>query len=445
MIFSGTYARGGAQEQLTDEAFVRAMLDVEVALARALARCGLAEPAAAEELAEACGDASSFDIDAIGATVADKGTPVPGLLASIRERVSDQAGATLHRGATSQDIVDSAMMLVARRALYPVIIDLRHSGIACAELAKEHRETVMAGRTLLQQASPITFGLKAALWLDALDRARDDLATVRMHGLAVQLGGAVGTLAVLGDHGLEVTADVARQLELRDPRTPWHTIRWRPVQLASTLGCAIGTMAKVARDITLLAQTEVGEATESGGDGRGGSSTMPHKRNPVAAVAVLACAQRTPGLVAAVLGAMVQEHERAAGAWQGEWGPLLELLSLTASSAASLREAVELLEVDPVRMRANIDELVMAESVVTALGGGAAAQKLVQESARAAWHERRSLRELLLGQSDVVDRLGQDGLDRALDPMQYLGVADRLIDRTLEAFGDAGNWTEDQS
>ncbi|HUO72360.1 MAG TPA: 3-carboxy-cis,cis-muconate cycloisomerase [Solirubrobacteraceae bacterium] len=438
MIFSGTYARGVAQEQLSDEAFVRAMLDVEVALARALARHGLAETAAAEELAQACGDAAVFDIDAIGASVAEKGTPVPGLLAAIRARVSAQAGTTLHRGATSQDVVDTAMMLVARRALSPVVADLTGACAVSAELAREHRGSVMAGRTLLQQAAPITFGLKAALWLDALQRARDDLAAVRENALAVQFGGAVGTLAVLGDRGLEVAAELARLLELTSARTPWHTNRWRPAQLASALGCALGSMGKVARDVTLLAQTEVVEATESGQPGRGGSSTMPQKHNPVGAIAVLACAHRAPALVASIFASMVQEHERAAGAWQAEWGPVLELLSLAASAAASLREALELLEVDPVRMRENIDELVMAESVVTALGGGAAAQKWVQQAARASWHERRPLRDLLLEQPDVAERLGAEGLDHALDPAAYLGVAEQLVDRVLDAFAGAG-------
>jgi 3-carboxy-cis,cis-muconate cycloisomerase len=197
-------------------------------------------------------------------------------------------------------------------------------------------------------------------------------------------------------------------------------------------------MAKVARDITLLAQTEVAEVIEGGRPGRGGSSTMPQKHNPVGAIAVLACACRAPGIVASVLGSMVQEHERAAGVWQAEWSPLLELLGLAGSAAAALRESLELLEVDPVRMRENIDELVMAESVASALGGGEAAQQLVQEAARASWHERRPLRELLLEQSEVTERLGQEGLDRALDPGAYLGVAEQLIDRALDAFGDAG-------
>ena len=294
----------------------------------------------------------------------------------------------------------------------------------------------MAGRTLLQQGAPITFGLKAALWTDALHAARVDLSAVRANVLAVQFGGAVGTLAVLGDRGLEVAAAIAEQLELGEPCTPWHTIRLRPARLASALGAALGVMAKVARDLVLLAQTEVGEAAGRSADGRGGSSTMPHKRNPVGSVVVLGCAQQAPGLVAAVLAAMAQEHERAAGSWQGEWGPMLELLRLTASAAAALRESLELIEVHPERMRENLDELVMSESVVAALGGDGAAKACVEEAVTTSLRDGRPLRQVLLDQRVVVERLGEDGLDRALDPAQYLGVAGQVIDRALQAFGN---------
>jgi 3-carboxy-cis,cis-muconate cycloisomerase len=226
---------------------------------------------------------------------------------------------------------------------------------------------------------------------------------------------------------------VAQQLELADPELPWHTVRTRPARLAGALGSALGTMAKIARDLALLAQTEVAEAQERAGAGRGGSSTMPHKQNPVGAVAVLACAGRGPALVSAVLAAMAQEHERAAGAWQSEWGALLELLGLAGSAATSLREALRMLEVDASRMRANIDPLVMTESVVTALGGGAAAQSLVADAALRSVEEDRPLREVLSERPEIRDALGETGLDRALDPAQYLGASDELIDRALRA------------
>ena len=323
----------------------------------------------------------------------------------------------------------------------PLLADLEAAADACARLASEQRATPVAGRTLLQQALPLTFGLKAAQWLTGLDEARAALGDARSRALALQLGGAVGTLASLGDRGLDVAAEMARRLELAEPALPWHTVRVRPALLAGALGAAAGAIGKVARDVTLLAQTEVGEAAEGGGEGRGGSSTLPHKRNPVAAVAALACAQRVPGLVATMLAAMTQEHERAAGAWQSEWETLSELLRLTGSAAASLRESLESLEPDPERMRENLEltgGLLMSESVATALAerlSRPAANDLMESASRRAAGEQRALRDVLLETPEVVDALGADGVDEALRPEGYLGVADRLIDRALEAHG----------
>jgi 3-carboxy-cis,cis-muconate cycloisomerase len=437
-LFSGLYGRGCMQAQLSDRAFLQAMLDVELALMRALVHCGLAPPEAALQLAAEC-DAAGFDLEEIGRSTGQTGTPVPGLLSALRDRVGGAAAAHLHRGATSQDIVDTATMLVARRALAPLLDDLRRAADTCAALAERHRNALAPGRTLLQQALPLTFGLKAAGWLSGLDGAGAELADVRDHVLAVQLGGAVGTLAALGDSGLEVMADLAGQLELAQPELPWHTIRLRPARLAAALGTALGVMAKIGRDLVLLAQTEVGEVAEGGGEGRGGSSTLPHKRNPVGAVAVLACAQRGPGLVATILSAMAQEHERAAGAWQAESETLAELLRLTGSAAAALRELLDELEIDADRMRGNLHAggaLLMTESVAGALGdriGRSAAQQLVERAARRAMNERRPLREVLLELPAVVEELGPAGLEDALAPEQYLGVADKLIDRALAA------------
>ena len=430
-IFSGIYGRGAVQDELSDAAFVRAMLDVEVALATALERHGLAHVEAVAEIRDACRDAGAFDAGAIGRAGASSGTPVPALLAAVRERLGEPAAATLHRGATSQDIVDSALMLVARRSLAPLLSDLANAAASCAALARAHRKTLAAGRTLLQQAPPVTFALKAATWLRGLDLARTQLERLRADGLPVQLGGAVGTLAVLGDAGLAVASTLAEELGLAAPPLPWHTVRVAPARLACALGEALGVMAKISRDLTLLAQTEVAEAAEAAAAGRGGSSTLPHKRNPVGAVAVLACAQRGPGLVATILSAMAQEHERAAGAWQGEWGALLELLGLAGSAASSLAETLPMLEVDSARMRDNLDPLVMAESVVAALGGGTGARRLLAEAARTSASEGRPLGDLLLESADVRDRLGPDGVEKALDPARYLGVADQLVDRAL--------------
>lgn len=441
-LFSGLFARGPVAAQVSDEALLQAMVDVELALVRALVGAGVA-PVEAERDLDAVADAGALDLAALGRSTAEKGTPVPALVGALRDRLGDSPAATvLHSGATSQDIVDTAIMLVARRALEPLLSDLAGASELCAGLAAAHRSSLQAGRTLLQQAVPLTFGLKAAGWMTALDESWGELDRVRTRELAVQLGGAVGTLSSLGKHGLEVASSLAAQLELVEPQVPWHTIRVRPARLASALGIALGAMAKVARDAVLLAQTEVDELSEGGGDGRGGSSTMPHKRNPVGAVAVLACAERGPGLVATILGAMVQEHERAAGAWQAEWEPLLELLRLTGSAAAALRDVLAGLKVHADRMRANLDlthGLLMSESVAVALAeslGRPRAQELVEAAARRAAREQRELRHVLLDMPEVTGAMGPDEFDRALAPENYLGATSQLIDRALAAHRD---------
>ena len=382
-------------------------------------------------------DASWLDLAALGRGTASSGTPVPALLAAMRGRLdaSGPATAHLHQGATSQDVIDTATMLVVKRALGPLLADLTVAGGSCAELANHHRETVMPGRTLLQQGAPISFGLKAAEWLTGLGAARTQLVWLHDHELAVQFGGAVGTLAALGDRGLEVMSVMAQELGLACPPLAWHTIRIRPAQLACALGMALGAMAKIAVDVVLLAQTEVAEAKEGGPD-RGGSSAMPHKRNPVDAIAVRACAQRGPGLVATILASMAQEHERAAGSWQSEWPTLAELLCLTGSAATTLRELLAELELDPERMRANLVPEAMSERVAAALAQSIApgrAREIVQGAARAAAEQRRPFRDLLLEIAEVSERLGSDGVEQALDPEAYLGASDTLIDRALAA------------
>ena len=350
-LFDAVLARGGARAAVADEAWLQAMLDVEAALARASAEVGVIAVEHAEAIAAAC-RAEWFDVAAIGAEAANVGNPAEPLVRALRVRVGGTAADDVHRGATSQDIVDSAAMLVARRALEPVLGDLGGAGDAAARLASEHRDTVMIGRTLMQQAVPVTFGLKAAGWLVALDESIARLRDVR---LAAQLGGAAGTLAALGDAGPAVLGRFARELGLDEPVVPWHTDRTRIAELAGALGEACGAVAKVAGDIVLLAQTEVGEVRE-GVEGRGGSSTMAHKRNPVAAISARAAARQAPGLVATLLASMEHEHERAAGAWHAEWPALRSLLSFAGSAAAWLRDCLENLEVDVERMRATVDD-----------------------------------------------------------------------------------------
>jgi 3-carboxy-cis,cis-muconate cycloisomerase len=344
---------------VTDGAWLQAMLDVEAALARACAAEGLIPDSAAEEIAVAC-RAERFDLAELARRTADNATPVVGLVAALRAAVSEPVAAHVHLGATSQDVMDTALMLIARRALAPLLRDAGAAADAAARLADEHRATPMIGRTLLQQALPITFGLRAAGWLVGIDAAGGQLAEVRDRELAVQMGGPVGA------RGPAVAARVAAELELAEPVLPWQAIRVRPVNLAAALGALSGVLAKIARDVTLLAQQEVAECREGAGSDpahpRGGSSAMAHKRNPVGAVSVLACSKRTPGLVAGALADMEQEHERAAGAWQAEWGTYTELLVLTGSATAWARELLEQLEVDPARMRANLTAAAGAEA-----------------------------------------------------------------------------------
>jgi 3-carboxy-cis,cis-muconate cycloisomerase len=439
-LFSGLFARGPAAAATADRAVLQALLDVELALMRALVICRLAPAEAAEELG-AIADASAFDLVELGCETGTQGTPVPGLLAALRARLPETARAHLHMGATSQDVLDSALMLVSYRALEPLVADLDRAAAAAAALAERHRDTLMPGRTLLQQALPVTFGLKAAGWLAILEDAGHELAQVREQTLALQFGGAVGTLAALGDHGAEVGQALAIELGLPLPPLPWHTNRLRPARLAGTLGAVLGAAAKVARDIVLLAQTEVAEVAEGGSAGRGGSSAMPHKRNPVGAIAVLACAGQAPGLVATVLGAMAQEHERGAGSWQSEWEPLLALLRLAGSAAAALAETLTGLRVDAVKMRADLElagAAIMSESLVTALTpalGRSAAQELVRGAAAEAERSGCGLDAVLFDSEPALAALGADGVRRALEPERYLGMAQTLIDRALTRRG----------
>ena len=330
-MFDGVLARGRVPEAVADEALLRSMLLAEAALAQAQGRRELAEAILAARL----------DPRELGERAATGGNPVIALVEDLRA----QAGPDVHRGATSQDILDTALMLRARAALAALLTDLGAAADSAARLAREHRATPMIGRTLLQQAVPTTFGLKAAGWMRGLDTAH-----ARLDGWvpAAQLAGPAGTLDGIGPEVLERYCEA---LGLDVPLLPWHTERGRIGELASSLGIACGAIAKAAGDVVLLAQTEVGEAAEAA---PGGSSSMPHKRNPIAAVSARACSRQAPGLVATLLASMEQEHERAAGAWHAEWAPLRALLVATGSAAAWLRTCLEGLQVDAERMRGNL-------------------------------------------------------------------------------------------
>ncbi|MEV4137699.1 lyase family protein [Dactylosporangium sp. NPDC049742] len=346
-LFDGVLARGEVATAVGDDAWLTAMLQVEATLAQVQAFSGLIPQADADAIA-GCARPEHFDAADLGARAAASGNPVVPLVERLRA-LAGPAGPSVHLGATSQDILDTAGMLVAAQALRPLLADLAACADQAARLAREHRDTRMVGRTLLRQAAPTTFGLKAAGWLTGLDAARRRLEQVRRERLAVQFGGAAGTLAPFGDDGPDVVESLATLLGLAEPVVPWHTERTRVAELAGALGGAAGTVAKIARDLTLMAQDEVDEASVAAGP----SATAPD-RKPIAAVCALGSAASAPGLVADLLAAMAHEHERAAGAWHAEWRPLRELLVCTGSAASWLRAALERLLVHPDVMRANL-------------------------------------------------------------------------------------------
>jgi 3-carboxy-cis,cis-muconate cycloisomerase len=347
------------------------------------------------------------------------------------------AGRYVHWGATSQDVLDTAAMLVARDALAVIVDELDAAASACAALARSHRETPMAARTLLQQAVPTTFGLVVAGWLDALLGVRQRLVAIDSDGLAAELGGAGGTLAAFGPDGPAVARAFARELGLPEAPLPWHTNRVRVGELASALDVTSGALGKIALDVTLLAQTEVGEVAEGGA---GGSSAMPQKRNPVGAVLTTACARAAHAHAAELTGGLAQEHQRAAGAWQAEWLALTGALAFTGGGAASLRETLEQLEVFPDRMARNLaltDGLVVAERFAYLLApflGRPEAQRLVGEAATRAQAAGRSLAAELADDAAVTSHVDAAELERALDPAGYLGSAPELTDRALDRY-----------
>jgi 3-carboxy-cis,cis-muconate cycloisomerase len=343
-LFDALYARGPLAAALDGRAWLGAMLEVEAALARACAAEGLIPAASAGVIAEAC-NPDRFDLVTIAAAAGGSATPVIAIVAALREAVGPEVAPHVHLGATSQDVIDTASMLLARRGLEHLDADVATAMSAAAALAEGHRDSPMAARTLLQQAQASTFGLRAAGWLVGLEEAAGRLREVAATRLAVQMGGPAGT------RGPQIAARVASELGLAEPTLPWDAIRVRPAELACALGVLAGVLAKIAGDVVLFAQTEVAELREGGGPGRGGSSSMAHKRNPVASVSVLACSARVPGLVATMLASMRQEHERAAGNWQAEWGTLSDLLTLVGSAAAWTADLLANLEVDVARMR----------------------------------------------------------------------------------------------
>ena len=463
-LFGGVFARGGVEAG--DAAWLQAMLDAEAGLARALERAGLA-PAGSGEAVTATAKANNFDPNELGELAGLTGNPVPGLARALARRVPQTAVSAVHRGATSQDILDTAAMLMAKRAIDVMLADLAQAAEAAAGLAEAHRASIMIGRTLLQQAVPVTFGLVAAGWLTGVDEAREGLATVRSRRLAVQFGGAAGTLASLGEAGQQVAALLAEEIGLAVPVLPWHTDRLRIIDLGVALARVAAALGKIARDVTLLAQEEIGEVSEGsassagpacGGPSaarsdpqsaaasprRGGSSAMPHKHNPVASIAILGCTRQVPGLLGILVSNSEHELQRAAGAWHAEWEPLAALLRLTGSASSWAAELLPGLVVDASRMAANLAAtkgLPLTEHVASLLAGvlgGAQAHDLVAEAGARAVGAGLPLRDVLLAVPKLEERLSAAGItaeqiDSALEPAGYLGATDAFITAALEA------------
>ncbi|GAA3987702.1 3-carboxy-cis,cis-muconate cycloisomerase [Streptomyces plumbiresistens] len=416
-----------------DRAFLQALLDAEAALTRAQAALGLAPQEAATAVTEAA-RADRFDVRSLAERARGGGNPVIPLVADLTEAVGAEYGPYVHRGATSQDIMDTAMMLVAERALDPVLADLARTERALARLAAEHRDTAMPGRTLTQHAVPTTFGLKAAGWRSLVLDARDRVTPVR-NSLPAQLGGAAGTLAAFTAYGAAdptaLLASFARETGLDAPPLPWHTLRTPVADLAGCLAFTAGALGKVAADVLTLSRTEIAELAEGSG---GGSSAMPHKANPVRSTLVAAAARRAPQLAATLYGSLVAEDERPAGAWHAEWEPLRDLLRLVGGAARDAAELTEGLRVHADAMREHLDlthGLVVSERLSAELApvlGRARAKELLTDLAGRTYAEGRSLRELLAEQPELKDV----DLDELTDPARYTGSAGVLTDRALE-------------
>ncbi|CAJ5092294.1 3-carboxy-cis,cis-muconate cycloisomerase [Burkholderia pseudomallei MSHR7498] len=420
-------------------ATLQRMLDVEAALARALAANGVIPANAVRPIEAACA-ASELDAQALMRDAALGGNLAIPLVRQLTARVKvrdAEAAKYVHWGATSQDIIDTAAVLQLRDTLDWLDPLLRDTCTTLATLAAAHRTTPMIGRTWLQQALPITLGLKFAQWLDALLRHRERIVALRERALALQFGGAAGTLASLRDAAPAVARSLADDLRLALPAVPWHTQRDRIAETAACFGMLIGTLGKIARDISLSMQTEIGELAEPAAAGKGGSSTMPHKRNPVGCAAVLTAAVRAPGLVSTVLAGMVQEHERALGGWQAEWDALPELARLAGGALAQVAQIVEGLNVDVARLADNLDAtrgLVLGEAVMLALGdriGRLDAHHLVERASKQAVRSGRPLYDVLAADPDVAAHLTPQALRQLLDPAHYVGEAHAYVDAVL--------------
>ncbi|SDQ00524.1 3-carboxy-cis,cis-muconate cycloisomerase [Ectopseudomonas guguanensis] len=438
-LFDAYFTAPAMRAIFCDAGRVQGMLDFEAALARAEARVGLIPAEAVSPIEAAC-KAELYDYPALAQAIATAGNSAIPLVKALGKRIAatdPEAERYVHLGATSQDAMDSGLVLQLRAAIGLLQSDLAKLADALAAQAERHIDTPLAGRTWLQQATPVTLGMKLAGVLGAVTRHRQRLSELKPRLLSLQFGGASGSLAALGDAGWSVSGALAQELELTLPEQPWHTQRDRLVEFASLLGMIAGSLGKLGRDLSLLMQTEAGEVFEPSAPGKGGSSTMPHKRNPVSAAVLIGAATRAPGLVATMLAAMPQEHERSLGLWHAEWETLPELCCLVSGALQQALVVVPGLEVDVARMRANLEltqGLVLAEAVSIALAqkiGRDAAHHLIEQCCKQAVREGAHLRTVLGANAEVSAQLSADELDRLLDAAHYLGQARRWVERAV--------------
>jgi 3-carboxy-cis,cis-muconate cycloisomerase len=438
-LFDHLFRSEDVERCFSSGACLQGMLDFEAALARAEGRAGVIPSSTATAIAAKC-NADLFDVQGIahGAKLAGNvAIPMVKALTALVAEDDKEAARYVHWGATSQDAIDTGLVLQLQQSLKLIADDLDRLARGLAGLATKHRSTIVVGRTWMQQALPTTFGAKVAGWLDAVDRHRERLCETQRRAIVLQFGGAVGTLAALNDRGTEVAKNLAEDLRLPVPEIPWHSHRDRMAEVATTLGLCVGTLGKIARDIALHSQTEIAEVSEPTVEGRGGSSTMPHKRNPVTSAAVLSAAMRVPGLVSTMLAAMVQEQERGLGGWHAEWETLPEIVRLTAGALHHMAETAPALEIDVERMKHNLEVthgLIYAEAVTMALAqniGKAAAHKLVESACARAQKRKQHLRDVLRDDQEVRAHLSVEAIDTLFDPRRYLGEAEAFVDRVV--------------
>jgi 3-carboxy-cis,cis-muconate cycloisomerase len=439
MLYDELFSYTALEQVFSDESCIKALLRFEAALAIAEGRTGVIPQDAAQKIAECCAT-ESFDLSSIAKNAAQAGNitiPLVKMLTQAVARKHQDAARFVHWGATSQDAIDTGFLLQFRDALVLVEKDLARLTETLATLAGLHRTTLVVARTWMQQALPTTFGFIVAGWLDAILRHGRRLAEIRPRVLSLQFGGAVGTLAALRGDGPEVARALAAELQLTLPAAPWHAHRDRMAEIATFFGLLTGTLGKIARDISLHTQTEVAELSEPSGEGRGGSSTMPHKRNPVTCAVVLAAANRVPGLVGTILSAMPQEHERGLGSWHAEWETLPEIVRLSGGALHHLTEMLPHLEVDAKRMRQNLDAtngLIFAEAVTTAIAnriGKLQAHDLIEAACSKSLAENRSLKDVLREYPALQGHLAPTDLDSLFDANNYVGSSEEFVDRVI--------------